>query len=60
MPSYIRLLTEKPGNIATPPLGHTALYASSGTAGENKYELYIKNEFRKRNKCIYFDFITCT
>ena len=43
MPSYIRLLTEKPGNIATPPLGHTALYASSGTAGENKYELYIKN-----------------
>jgi|TARA_R110000824_G_scaffold711_4_gene4456 hypothetical protein len=43
MPSYLRLLTEQPAHIANPPTGHTALYASSGTGGENKYELYIKN-----------------
>jgi hypothetical protein len=43
MPSYIRLLTEQPSHIGTPPLGHTALYASSGTGTESKYELYIKN-----------------
>ena len=43
MPSYLRLLTEQPAHIGTPPTGHTALYASSGTGGEHKYELYIKN-----------------
>ena len=43
MPSYLRLLTEKSSNITTPPTGHTALYASSGTAGENQYQLYIKD-----------------
>ena len=43
MPSYLRLLTEQPAHIGTPPTGHTALYASSGTGGQNKYELYIKN-----------------
>jgi hypothetical protein len=43
MPSYIRLLTEQPAHIGTPPTGHTALYASSGTGTESKYELYIKN-----------------
>lgn len=43
MPSYIRLLTEQQNNITTPPTGHTALFASSGTNSENKYELYIKN-----------------
>lgn len=43
MPSYLRLLTEQPAHIGTPPTGHTALYASSGTGGESKYELYIKN-----------------
>ena len=43
MPSYIRLLTEQPNNITTPPTGHTALFASSGTNSENKYEgLYTK------------------
>ena len=43
MPSYLRLLTEQPAHIGTPPTGHTALYASSGTGTESKYELYIKN-----------------
>ena len=43
MPSYIRLLTEQPAHIGIPPTGHTALYASSGTGTESKYELYIKN-----------------
>ena len=43
MPSYLRLLTEKSSNITTPPTGHTGLYASSGTAGENQYQLYIKD-----------------
>ena len=43
MPSYLRLLTEKSSNIPTPPTGHTGLYASSGTAGESQYQLYIKD-----------------
>ena len=44
MPSYLRLLTEKPSNITTPPLGHTALFASSGTTpATNQYDLYIMN-----------------
>tara|TARA_R110002110_G_scaffold16300_5_gene70940 strand:+ start:1198 stop:2382 length:1185 start_codon:yes stop_codon:yes gene_type:complete len=43
MSSYLRLLTEKSSNITTPPTGHTALYASSGTAGESQYQLYIKD-----------------
>ena len=43
MPSYLRLLTEQPAHIGIPPTGHTALYASSGTGGESKYELYIRN-----------------
>ena len=43
MPSYLRLLTEKSSNVTTPPTGHTALYASSGTAGESQYQLYIKD-----------------
>jgi len=43
MPSYLRLLTEQPAHIGIPPTGHTALYASSGTGTESKYELYIKN-----------------
>jgi len=45
MPSFIRLLTETPTNINTPPSGYTSLYASSGTSNENQYQLYIKDPY---------------